>query len=341
MIDDKVIEYYWNTYEIDKIEPAITTETLDACINRLRREFDGKEFFFRRINQNVKIQSSKLFVGSAIKRAEKQYNVSALFFLGGFMYETNRGYFTGDVPPEKYNPAGIKAFTSDPDKAQTFRDWFEGFGYYGMKIRAQYLNPTQWQYRKIVENGFKPNTVEGVYSVWSTAPKEHDINVAKYMAEYMSYKTDFSACPYGRIIPIMKKFMFDVIVVHHSVSDQFKTTVEMIRQWHLNRKPPFYDIGYHFVITGDGYIHEGRSINKIGAHVKNHNKHTLGVCLTGDFRIDEPTKEQLNSLIILCKTINQKYGEKKILGHRQLQATICPGDKMYSKLDYIREEVKK
>jgi hypothetical protein len=340
MIDDKVIEHYWNTYEIDHIEPAITTETLDACINRLRLQYEGKEFFFRRLNQNVKIQSFKIYMGNEIKRAEKQYNVSCLFLFGGFMYETNRGYFTGDVPPEKCNPAGIKAFTSDPDKAQTFRDWFEGFGYYAMKIRAQYLNPTQFQYRQIVESGLKPNTVEGIYSLWSTAPKEHDINVAKYMAEYMSYKTDFSQCPYGRIIPIMKKFMFDTIVVHHSVTDQFETTVEAIRRYHIEKRH-FTDIGYHFVITGDGYIHEGRSINKMGANVIGHNKHTLGICLTGDFRKDEPTKEQLNSLIILCKTINQKYGEKKICGHRDLQATVCPGNKLYSKLDYIREEVKK
>lgn len=354
-IDEKTVNYYFRTYEIDKIEPAITAETLDASINRLRLQYEGKEFYFRRLKKNIKIQSSKIYVGSAIKGAEKSYAISCLFLFGGFMYETNRGYFTGDVPPDKHNPAGIKAFTSDPDQATAFKDWHEGFAYYAMKVRAQYLNPSQWQYKKILANGLKPNTVEGIYSVWSTAPPEHDIGVAKYMAEYMTYKTDFSACPYGKVIGIMSKFVFDSIVVHHSVTAQFfkpiwhchtkfETSVDYIRHLHMKHrpKPPqFKDIGYHWVIDGNGMIREGRSINKMGANVIGHNKHTLGVCLTGDFRTDTPTEKQLNSLIILCKTINQTYGGKKILGHRDLQKTICPGDKLYSKLDWVREEVKK
>ena len=43
----------------------------------------------------------------------------------------------------------------------------------------------------------------------------------------------------------------------------------------------FRDIGYHFYITRDGEIHRGRALEKVGAHCRNHNTHSIGVCYEG------------------------------------------------------------
>ena len=60
------------------------------------------------------------------------------------------------------------------------------------------------------------------------------------------------------------------IIVHCSATQEGKDiSVDTIRKWHLKRG--WRDIGYHFVISLDGEIEEGRPIEQSGAHTKGHN----------------------------------------------------------------------
>ena len=43
----------------------------------------------------------------------------------------------------------------------------------------------------------------------------------------------------------------------------------------------YKDIGYHYYITRDGQVHEGRPVWQVGAHCKGHNRHSIGVCYEG------------------------------------------------------------
>lgn len=117
------------------------------------------------------------------------------------------------------------------------------------------------------------------------------------------------------------------IVVHHSASHP-ETTVEEITKWHIARG--FSGIGYHKIITNDGVIHKGRPESEIPASVKDHNKGTLAVCLTGSFDRDVPTQWQLISLQVLIQEWLTKYPSAKIVGHRELGPTICPGDNLFN-----------
>jgi len=117
------------------------------------------------------------------------------------------------------------------------------------------------------------------------------------------------------------------IVVHHSASHP-NTTVEEITKWHIERG--FNAIGYHKVITADGIIHNGRPENKVPASIKNYNKGTVAVCLTGSFNRDTPTPYQLIALELLIQEWKLKYPAAKVIGHRELGATICPGDNLFS-----------
>jgi hypothetical protein len=69
----------------------------------------------------------------------------------------------------------------------------------------------------------------------------------------------------------------DKIIVHHSASPQ-DTTVAQIRDWHVNGNG-WSDIGYHYIILADGTLERGRNINRTGAHCKNKNKGSIGICL--------------------------------------------------------------
>lgn len=117
-----------------------------------------------------------------------------------------------------------------------------------------------------------------------------------------------------------------------------ETNIIDINQWHANRNPPFTrdlsiapkhqphlkNIGYHYVITLDGDIHEGRPLIETGAHVSGHNQNTVGVCLIGR---DQFTQKQFNAIQIVKSRIEAIVGIKlPLAGHREYDAKkTCPG----------------
>ena len=44
------------------------------------------------------------------------------------------------------------------------------------------------------------------------------------------------------------------------------------------------DIGYNFVIGGDGRVYEGRGWDRVGAHTKGWNSISVSFAVMGDFR---------------------------------------------------------
>jgi hypothetical protein len=44
------------------------------------------------------------------------------------------------------------------------------------------------------------------------------------------------------------------------------------------------DIGYNFLIGGDGNVYEGRGWGIWGAHVPRYNSKSIGICVIGDFQ---------------------------------------------------------
>ena len=85
----------------------------------------------------------------------------------------------------------------------------------------------------------------------------------------------------------------DEIIIHCTASDYpHHDNVESVYEWHVleNR---WSAIGYHFLITKDGKIHNTRNIERIGAHCYGRNAHSIGICLTGKTKFSQ---EQFNSL---------------------------------------------
>lgn len=125
----------------------------------------------------------------------------------------------------------------------------------------------------------------------------------------------------------------ETIVVHHSASPRATTTTTMIRGWHAERD--FEDIGYHFVIEGNGDIVHGRPLQFDGAHCKGHNANTIGICLVGNNTVEgeEWAPVQIEALFTLCRALGTlTTPHVSIVGHRQLGQTECPGDGQMSYL---------
>jgi len=117
------------------------------------------------------------------------------------------------------------------------------------------------------------------------------------------------------------------IVIHHSASARDTTTRNMIRSWH--KAKGWKDIGYHFVIEGDGSILLGRPLNKMGAHAKGANRDSIGICLTGDNtkpgqKWNAAQRKACRQLVTALRLVMPHL---TVHGHREVGTTVttCPG----------------
>lgn len=133
------------------------------------------------------------------------------------------------------------------------------------------------------------------------------------------------------------------IIVHHTglPKDRDMTAAE-IHMLHRDRLG-WAGIGYHYVIRKNGMVERGRGWNMVGAHAQYNNKDSVGIALAGNFCIGTPTPEQINSLVnllvTLCGVYNLVPDELSVIGHRDVNATACPGDMLYDMLPQIRKRV--
>lgn len=121
------------------------------------------------------------------------------------------------------------------------------------------------------------------------------------------------------------------IIVHCSATPEGKDyTVEDITKWH--KEKGYTTIGYHYVIYRDGSIHLGRSIDAAGAHCKNHNMNSIGVCYIGGLAKDGKTAkdtrtpEQKAALLKLLSALTEVFPATKhnIYGHCDFANKACP-----------------
>lgn len=116
-------------------------------------------------------------------------------------------------------------------------------------------------------------------------------------------------------------------VVHHSAGPDTQTVRAI--QAHQMENRNFLDIGYNFLIRGTtGEIYEGRGWYAVGAHAKGANRDSIGVCIIGTDRLEPPAKVALRELYReACKLAGRTL---MIKGHRDVDATICPGNRIYA-----------
>ena len=139
--------------------------------------------------------------------------------------------------------------------------------------------------------------------------------------------------------PLMERGRTDLIVIHHTGNPtDDDLSAEEIHESH--KAQGWTGIGYHFVIRKDGTIELGRPVDTVGAHAYGYNSHSIGIHVCGNFEIGEPTPEQIESCSILVGWLTEQYGLEvdgnHVVGHRDLMATACPGDTLYSQLQTIR-----
>ncbi|OBS57677.1 hypothetical protein A6R68_11196 [Neotoma lepida] len=96
------------------------------------------------------------------------------------------------------------------------------------------------------------------------------------------------------------------------------------------------DIGYSFVVGSDGYVYEGRGWHWVGAHTRGHNSRGFGVAFVGNYTGSLPSDAALNTVRNVLPSCAIRAGhlepDYKLLGHRQLVHSDCPGNALFNLL---------
>jgi len=133
------------------------------------------------------------------------------------------------------------------------------------------------------------------------------------------------------------------VVVHHTAGSQTETA-EQIRAAHKARG--WGDIGYHAIVTRAGgiwHVEQGRHLEWKGAHAGRGfpgNLGSIGISVCGNYvnspvplRAAEALYEQIFAWFMQLPDL------EFIFGHCDLNATACPGNRLYNLIPAIRRSI--
>lgn len=168
------------------------------------------------------------------------------------------------------------------------------------------------------------------------------------------------------------------IIIHHTATtirdmnndgsinhDDYREAVRAIYYYHAKSRG-WGDIGYQYVIDPDGMIWEGRfggdgtvgghafrekSCKKFGVAGIGFNRGSIGISLLGSYDEADITPQAKDALTSLIAQKSWEFGidpvgsgffmdreYPNVIGHRDVDCTNCPGDRLYAYLDAIRTQ---
>ena len=122
----------------------------------------------------------------------------------------------------------------------------------------------------------------------------------------------------------------NLIVIHCTASRPNQhISMELLHQIHKARG--WKCCGYHYYITRDGQLYQGRPEEMVGAHARHYNAHSIGICYEGGLDekgrpADTRTPAQKAALIALLRSLKIDYPDAEIVGHCELEGVhkACP-----------------
>ena len=118
----------------------------------------------------------------------------------------------------------------------------------------------------------------------------------------------------------------DLIVIHCSATREDHPFTEHDLDT-AHRLRGFDGIGYHFYVRRNGDIKSTRTVERVGAHARGYNAHSIGICYEGGLDShglakDTRTEWQQHSLRVLVRALKMDYPEAQVVGHRDLSPDV-------------------
>ncbi|MFD1754038.1 peptidoglycan recognition family protein [Rufibacter sediminis] len=153
----------------------------------------------------------------------------------------------------------------------------------------------------------------------------------------------------------MKTHVPQKITIHHTATKQnasrtLEQKLKALQKFSVERSPlsdgrikePWADVPYHFYISVDGSIGEGRQLQYVGDSNTPYDPsgHVL-IVLEGNFNNEKVTEPQLKSLKTLMLSVAKRWkiSGDNISGHKDNATTACPGEDLYQLLPELRAMV--
>lgn len=131
----------------------------------------------------------------------------------------------------------------------------------------------------------------------------------------------------------------NTVYIHHSVTQVSSDPYADMRTIEKIGLQRFGQFSYSYAIhPRDGEILEGCGIQR-GAHTAQRNSTSFGVAWVGNYDERAPKVQQLDATRWLIDHLTKQgwlLPGADILGHRDVEQTACPGQKLYNVLDVIR-----
>jgi hypothetical protein len=135
------------------------------------------------------------------------------------------------------------------------------------------------------------------------------------------------------------------LAIHHTVtptndSISAQARLRQIQSYHQDVQG-WCDIGYHFLVSRDGRLWEGRPANRLGTHVLNNNTGNVGISFMGTHTSTPASATQIDKVGQLVKGVGATYGiaisSSTVKGHRTYTPghTSCPGDALFGQIGGI------
>lgn len=121
---------------------------------------------------------------------------------------------------------------------------------------------------------------------------------------------------------LKKRTSTDFLILHHAEASH--CTVYDIHSWHVDKG--FIGFGYNFFVDKAGQVFRGRPIGMSDADAFGYNDNSLSICFEGDFEHEYMGAPQMKAGIELIKYLLKLYPEMKVLPHREVNSTRCPGE---------------
>lgn len=147
--------------------------------------------------------------------------------------------------------------------------------------------------------------------------------------DYCDRGDSLGRCVWCSVVHVVMRTI-TLIILHCSATREGQSFgFEDCRRDHIRHRG-FRDIGYHYYITRDGTVYRGRPLEQVGAHCRNHNRHSIGICYEGGLDAegrakDTRTEAQKVSLSALVGELKERFPQALVVGHRELDpGKECP-----------------
>lgn len=129
------------------------------------------------------------------------------------------------------------------------------------------------------------------------------------------------------------------VYIHHSVTTVTSDPHRNMRAVEAVGLQRYGHFSYSYCVDpNDGMVLEGAGLRR-GAHTAKRNSTSFGICWLGDYNERAPKVQQFDAtrrLIDLLTRQGHLVPGADILGHRDVMATACPGNKLYNMLGVVR-----